>query len=233
MDAATRRDILERIEAWLESRPEEEELPEELDPRHVDREPENGLPRADLASMAAALAAAAHEVKLVGKGFRRLRDEVEAIPAGMEIIEARITGFEETLKSQQQAELTRAREEGRQQGVLSLLALHDRLDRCAVESARTHAHLSRVARWTGSDRALGAVVRGIELVREQLQDVLSLQELERVGDVGEPFDPTTMRAVGAERATAENSAGTVLETLRVGYRQGERLIRPAEVRVAK
>ena len=50
--------------------------------------------------------------------------------------------------------------------------------------------------------------------------------------LGRPFDPARMRVVDVE-LTDRVEAGTVLEVRRAGYRRGDELLRPAEVRAAR
>ena len=49
--------------------------------------------------------------------------------------------------------------------------------------------------------------------------------------VGEPFDPNVHEAVG-QAASDETSEGTVAEVMQAGYREGDRLLRPARVLVS-
>jgi len=70
--------------------------------------------------------------------------------------------------------------------------------------------------------------RGIAMLRSRLEATLAGLGLERVGTVGEPFDPARHEAVHHEpdpTATGQN----VALVIRPGYRLGERLLRPAEV----
>ncbi len=63
-----------------------------------------------------------------------------------------------------------------------------------------------------------------------LRDTLAKEGVERVGDVGEPFDPTAHEAV--DHAADEGGTGPVVDAvLRVGYRFNGRVVRPAMVKV--
>lgn len=73
--------------------------------------------------------------------------------------------------------------------------------------------------------------KGFELIYRQLGDALARQGVERIDADGKPFDPHIHQAI--ERVeTAEHADGTVLQVLQPGYRLGDRLLRPAIVRVA-
>ena len=74
-------------------------------------------------------------------------------------------------------------------------------------------------------------VRGVELTRRQLEDSLRDLGIERVGIVGERFEPTMHEAIGyAPRHDLEEPVVAGVE--RTGYRVGPRLIRAARVTVA-
>lgn len=73
--------------------------------------------------------------------------------------------------------------------------------------------------------------KGVELIAKQFQDLLRRHGVERIRAEGEPFDPTLHDAVSREEDPGVEVA-TVAEELRAGYRMGERLVRPASVRVS-
>lgn len=72
---------------------------------------------------------------------------------------------------------------------------------------------------------------GIELIRKQLDDVLSAYGVEPVPTVGEPFDPHVHEAIATEM-TDEVPPNTIIEEIVRGYRLGDKLLRPAMVKVA-
>ena len=72
---------------------------------------------------------------------------------------------------------------------------------------------------------------GIELIHRQLQDALAKFGLEPVVSVGQAFDPHVHEAVSAE-PSAEHEENTVIAEFQRGYRLGEKLLRPAKVKVA-
>jgi len=78
------------------------------------------------------------------------------------------------------------------------------------------------------DAALGQGVEEVRPVSEALFEVLSAQGLVRLDAVGEPFDPEVHEAVLYEEGEGEQ---IVIETLRMGYRWNERVLRPAMVKV--
>lgn len=80
--------------------------------------------------------------------------------------------------------------------------------------------------------SLESVVEGIRAVDRQLRSTLEARHLVRIPAVGAAFDETFHEAV-VTHATEEVPAGTITDELEAGYMLGEKVIRPAKVRVAK
>jgi molecular chaperone GrpE len=79
--------------------------------------------------------------------------------------------------------------------------------------------------------APAALREGIAMVLRQGREALGKLGLVAIPAAGEPFDPALHDAVG-EVATDRVPPGHVAEVLRAGYRIGDRVVRPAMVRVA-
>jgi molecular chaperone GrpE len=75
-------------------------------------------------------------------------------------------------------------------------------------------------------------VEGIELIYRKLQFILEAEGLKRIEAEGQQFDPNFHEAIQQEPCDGYES-GQVIEVIRNGYLLGERVIRPAMVRVAK
>lgn len=73
--------------------------------------------------------------------------------------------------------------------------------------------------------------KGIELVNQQLNQVLTEIGVEPIAAVGEIFDPHLHEAVATE-ATDEIAPNTVTQELMRGYRIGEKVIRASMVKVS-
>jgi molecular chaperone GrpE len=73
---------------------------------------------------------------------------------------------------------------------------------------------------------------GVDLIYKQLNGVLDALGVKPIAAVGEPFDPHVHEAVTAE-VTDEYEPDTVMQEIVAGYRLGDKLIRPALVKVAK
>jgi molecular chaperone GrpE len=91
------------------------------------------------------------------------------------------------------------------------------------------------------DRALQAVppavaadawFDGIQLVRRKLQQMLEGMGATPITAVGQPFDPNFHEALSMQPSD-EYESGVVAQELQVGYKMGERVIRPSLVNVAQ
>jgi molecular chaperone GrpE len=80
-----------------------------------------------------------------------------------------------------------------------------------------------------SDRALRS---GVELIHRQLLEALRRRGAESFETVGQDFDPAWHEALASEPANGHRD-GEITAEIRRGYRIGQRLIRPAMVKVAK
>ena len=77
-----------------------------------------------------------------------------------------------------------------------------------------------------------AWANGIELIARKLQNLLDAEGLKRIETEGAEFNPTFHEAISHE--AADNVAsGHVIAVVQNGYMLGERVIRPALVRVAQ
>jgi molecular chaperone GrpE len=85
---------------------------------------------------------------------------------------------------------------------------------------------------TGGDPALERYRQGFELIHRQLLEILRRRGVEPLQVVGEDFDPEWHESVATEPADGRRD-GEITAEIRRGYRIGQRLLRPAMVRVAK
>lgn len=74
-------------------------------------------------------------------------------------------------------------------------------------------------------------LHGVELISKQLNGVLESLGIEAIPTVGMPFDPHVHEAVATEE-TDRFAPDTVMEEMQRGYRLGDKLLRPAMVKVA-
>jgi molecular chaperone GrpE len=136
-------------------------------------------------------------------------------------------------------------------------ALQDRLLRTAAEFDNYRKRMDRerrdLADYTAADvlkdllpildnfeRALQAPAaadtdafrKGIELIHKQMLDVLKKRGIKPIEALGTDFDPNFHQAVIHEES-ATHREGEVMAELQRGYLIGDRLLRPAMVKVAK
>lgn len=77
-----------------------------------------------------------------------------------------------------------------------------------------------------------SIIEGLRLVDKDLRRVLEGQNVTRIDAVGREFDPEVHEAIAME-PTDEFEDNTVIAELEPGYRMGDKVLRPARVRVAK
>lgn len=77
-----------------------------------------------------------------------------------------------------------------------------------------------------------AWAQGIELIVRKLQTVIDGEGIERINQNKVQFDPSLHEAISNED-NPEFASGEVIEVVRQGYKLGERILRPAMVRVAR
>jgi molecular chaperone GrpE len=101
--------------------------------------------------------------------------------------------------------------------VLSLLPVMDNFER-TVNAAEQGANMD-------------SLVTGVRAVEKQLRFIIEQQGVSRIQSVGQPFDATVHEALGTV-TSAEHEPDTVVDEIEPGYRMGEKVIRPARVRVS-
>jgi molecular chaperone GrpE len=75
-------------------------------------------------------------------------------------------------------------------------------------------------------------IKGVLLIKNQIQDFLKSQDVEEIKSVGEKFDPNWHEVV-EEIEKKDKEAGIIIEEIQKGYKIHGRLLRPARVKVAK
>jgi molecular chaperone GrpE len=73
----------------------------------------------------------------------------------------------------------------------------------------------------------------VRSVRESLERSLEGIGLQRVGEVGEAFDPDRHEALAVVPAGDGRTPGAIAEVFEAGFVRGERLVRPARVIVVE
>ena len=75
-------------------------------------------------------------------------------------------------------------------------------------------------------------ISGIELIHQKFESILESEGVECIEADGERFDPNLHEAISYED-TEEFDGGSIIAVTQRGYKLGDRIIRPAMVRVAK
>jgi molecular chaperone GrpE len=83
-----------------------------------------------------------------------------------------------------------------------------------------------------ADEGGAAYRKGVELIHAKLHDLLRKRGIKPIEALGKDFDPNVHQAVVHE-SSPEHREGEVIGELRRGYMLGDRLLRPAMVKVAK
>jgi len=124
----------------------------------------------------------------------------------------------DNFRKRSRRELADMEKRAREDLLKELLPVFDNLER-----ATAHAE-------TATD--VKALADGIGLVKRQFLDTLAKIGIERIKAQGAPFDPAFHEAV-QQLETDEQPPGTVIHEVQAGYLQGDKLLRPAIVVVAK
>lgn len=75
-------------------------------------------------------------------------------------------------------------------------------------------------------------VEGIRLIHQKLTNILESEGVQRIPAENEIFDPHRHEAIATEE-NPDFESGHVIEVIEQGYQIGDRVIRPARVKVAK
>lgn len=173
--------------------------------------------RPSLSSEAELLAAQA-EVSILEEEVARLKGERQELIDQMARRQADFDNYRKRLERE------RAETYGRVAADVAseLLPVVDNLRRALEAEASSAA---------GESEEFRNFLRGVELIARQLNGVLEQLGVQEVEAVGRPFDPHFHEAVATEQ-TDEHEPDTVTQEIQRGYRIGERLLRPAMVKVA-
>jgi molecular chaperone GrpE len=106
--------------------------------------------------------------------------------------------------------------------IARFLDVVDDFDRAMQDAPADPGDAEAMARWA----------KGVSLIQRKLQNILDAEGVDRIGAAGVQFDPTQHEAVTHED-NDEHEPGRVIGVIRQGYRIGDRVIRPALVRVAR
>jgi molecular chaperone GrpE len=160
----------------------------------------------------------------------RLREQVAAKSADVEKLADQLLRERaelENFKRRMQRERSEALRYASEHLLRDLLPVIDNLERAIDAASKGGADESpqQAAR-------VDNLVTGVKMVVQQFADTLGRFGVTRVAAAGQAFDPTHHEAV-AHVDTDQHPAGAVVDEHAPGYRLHERLLRPAQVTVAK
>jgi molecular chaperone GrpE len=126
----------------------------------------------------------------------------------------------EQVKARLRRDTAREIERGTRSVITEMLDVVDNLDRAIAAAAQSPT----------SDQAL---LKGVQLVRDQFLAKLQGLGVTRVDALGQPFDAARHEAVSTAPVTDPAQDGNVVSVVREGYAIGDDLLRPATVVVGK
>ncbi len=75
-------------------------------------------------------------------------------------------------------------------------------------------------------------MQGFTQIQNQIWEFLKKAGIEEIKTVGEKFDPATMETIGQVEVEGKEH-GDVIEELQKGYKMGDKILRPARVKISK
>jgi molecular chaperone GrpE len=255
--------ILQRFAAWLDGALDSEPLPEgiasDIWDGLTEKENNQGASKPiDWYSLWEAMTTLTQEIKLQGRSFKQLSDNLAPVASLEARVDASIQAHAETLSQtlrlaeeartgrlEREREVRRETEQRVRGEMLTvLIEMKDRLSR-GLQSllATRQANLAgdredwwerlvggrkRRQSWLAATEALE---KGYTLSLESLEETLTRFDLREIPCQGYRFDARTMTVVDRQE-TIELEEGTVLEVYRTGYEWQGELFRPAQVKVA-
>jgi molecular chaperone GrpE len=211
--------------------PAREEIPEKrdeqdthqhLDASHADSEARGNSRRAGGANsslgLQAELLAAQAELEMVEAELQKVRAEQQEFQDAAARRQADFDNFRKRIERERAETYNRVVADV----VGQLLPVMDNLRRAHEAESSIEATESQEFR---------NFLHGVELISKQLNGVLENLGIEPVPTVGQPFDPHVHEAIATEQ-TDKFEPDTVMQEIVRGYRLGDKLLRPAMVKVA-
>jgi molecular chaperone GrpE len=124
----------------------------------------------------------------------------------------------DNFRKRSRREIDDSRRAGREEMLKEFLPVFDNLERAILSAQRA--------------QDTKAVADGLNMILRQFVDTLGRVNITKVPTTGKEFDPSVHEAI-QQVETDEHTPGTVVAEVQPGYVQGERLVRPALVVVAK
>ena len=94
-----------------------------------------------------------------------------------------------------------------------------------------HQHVGRLQGGGGAGQ-MEEVVRGIEMIFKEFSKIFDQEGIRPMETVGRPYDPMATEILSVVEGDESND-GLVTEELQKGYYYGDKVLRPARVKIAK
>ena len=102
-----------------------------------------------------------------------------------------------------------------------------------IECLKLYDDLERSLRaFKGKEGMDGNLVKGLEMVFNNMKELMTKYDVKAIESVGKPFDPNTQEVL-LQQETTDVADGMVTEEFEKGYTLGGRVVRTAKVKVAK
>lgn len=196
------------------SKHEEKEHLEETKPVLEESQEAAGEPAEETASQQV------EGLELTPESFQRLQQDLEAAQAeaaenldGWQRSKAEFINYKKRMEREQ----AQIHAEAAARVIARYLDVLDDLDRAMAAPPQDGAG----AEWAA----------GIELIHRKLANILDAEGVTRMEAEGQPFDPNLHEAISMEESP-DHESGQVIEVIKHGYLIGDRVLRPATVRVA-
>jgi molecular chaperone GrpE len=132
----------------------------------------------------------------------------------LQMIQSDFQNYKQRIAKEKELDVEQAKEEL----ILRALEVLDNFDR-ALEAGR-------------KTEGKNGLLKGVEMINKQLQDVLKLECVEPIDAVGKKFDPE-LHEIEFKEFTDDKTEDTIIEEFQKGYIYKSKLIRPSKVKVVK
>ena len=113
---------------------------------------------------------------------------------------------------------------GKSEAILKFLPLYDLL-------LAAHQHIDKLQEGAGT-KQVEDVVKGLEMIFKEFSKVFEEEGIRPMEPVGKPYDPMATEILGVVDGDDSND-GLVTEELQKGFYYGDKVLRPARVKIAK
>lgn len=161
--------------------------------------------------------------------LKELKDKNEELAASLKRVAADFDNFRKRVDK----EKDEAKHSTNSELILKLFPILDNFRRAADHAPAINVDdLEKSAISEEEWRRIHAYFGGVQQIERQLEQVLSHVGLKRIETIGKSFNHHTMEAISYE-PHSELPADTVIDEVEGGYKYGDKVIRPAKVRVSK